>query len=294
MDDLLIIVPVYVDPKEEVPPDLIERLLILSDLGTLHVVAQGRQIDLIGRHAGTFLQYFEKPIGIWGAVREAWKFYQDRKRLEDIERVVLNLAPLYFDADAVLQVARGLQYGIQHVVGWRDNIAASLSGNPAAGKSRALAECFLTVLASNRVSGIPNRSSDGFTGLQAISIANFLTWRPSWQFQTTWGGALVMQLHSIHYKFSLTDSWLEHRGERTWASSLGDDPMAVVRMLEKALTINIFSNLQQDEVERAIKAVPAVFAMQEWLDKTTAGDEIREIIRFYNSAPDRRFLIPLS
>lgn len=280
-DRILVVVPVYVKPEEDAPADLIERLgSIREAVGALYVVTQGEKIlfpeDL---RKEIFVTHYDTPLGIWGAVYKVWNIYHHNPyALKGIDRIVLNLAPLYFDKEDICWIASGCT---DHVVGWREDIASSLSDIPEVGRSRALIECFLTALAGIRIKQ-PYFSRDGFSGLHAVSVPHFLTFGWDWLRKTTWGGAVMFQIHSMMHRFSLEYQWIPNKISRTWESSLGNDARAVIHMLDQSRHLPIFEAVTSLEIQNALDVFPFVFKGQVWLNTETAKEEVKEILRHYN------------
>jgi len=155
-----------------------------------------------------------------------------------------------------------------------------------------LMECFLTMLASIKVYGhATHLSDDGFTGLQAVSVSHFLTWDWEWLKYTTWGGALMTQLHSARCLFSTMYAFIENNTQRTWLSSPGSTPQAVVTMIDNAARLPVFDYSTREEADEALKRFPEFFSCQPWMGTAAQAEkDVRELLRFYNTQAQYPFL----
>lgn len=287
----LTISPIFVK-KDEDTKNLEDRINKLSQNGNVLVINQGEKIAL--NNPNVTIHHIEKPLGIWGALKEAYqlivenpegeKLY-DKSFCDSLACVTHNLAPLYFESDITSKLQQEvLTKGYSHVVGWREDIASSLSDKPQVAYARALMECFLTSVAGTQSFGRPDFSLDGFTGLQAFSFDRYKALEWGWTDHTTWGGALQSQLQSYskEQQKGLNFTMVPHRTKREWTSYLGDDRTAVVRMLDQARQLPALKEHSAQSVRIALDYLPEAFALQPWLDKKTVVQDIRDLIKFYN------------
>lgn len=273
----ILIVPVFVHNEVDAR-EVINAITSLSNLGKIYLVNQGIQIKC---PPGTITIYHKKHLGNWGAVKIAYDRIMLDGLRKQIERIVLILSFKYFGPDIVTEIIEAQRAtGIPHVIGARQDIAGSLAGkkDPNIGLARAQLECFFTSLAGIVFLDHPCFSQDGFSGLHVFSPAHFASWDWKWVKQTTWGGALVVQLHSVEHRYNRLYYPVPHTSPRNWDSDLGTNIEIVVQsMLKQVLQLSVFQNVSRDQVSRAIEAFPYCFKSQPGISIKSAG-YIREMI----------------
>ena len=282
MSRAMVVTPVLVNPQDEFPPVLFDRICEVASIENVSVllVAQGGRVNF-GALPNVRVLHVEKPLGIWGAIHRVYPLVEAAIMGGEIDAVVHNATPLYFGAQAVKRVLAAL-YPFEHVVGVRMHIASSLSSDPRIGRARALMECFLTVLAGILASKRPDFSEDGFSGLQGFSAERYMAWQWDWLEHTTWGGELEGQVQSVYFGCALDFREIPDGVARTWPSTLGIDFRAVVSMIDQARNLPALQNPPREAVWCALEDMGTVFIRQPWMNAATAPDEVRALISAYN------------
>ena len=282
-----ILIPIFANEKTDTRK-VIELIEAHVSVGPVHVVNQGKRIHFPSEETNEiFVQHHPAGLGTWGSLHFAYDLIVENQGLSPVEIadiVAVNLAFMYYPADIVRELLEFTEKkSLDHVVGRRNDIAASLSTDPNQGYVRGILECFFGSLASVMLTSEADLFKDSFSGLHCFSKERYLASKWHWVHFTNWGGALQSQIQTHLDGFEKGYMRVGHDVKRDWSSvTYGDDPWeTIVAMMDKARELPIFAEATEENLQKALADLHVSFSHQSWMDKSTE-QKMRSYLDYYN------------